>query len=368
MREFRTEAIAYGLPAHTVQGFLVGPQKRGRRPGAPHRLELHKTPQDTNTEQNIEDASVDLPPAPPSTHIPPPTPPLPETLSRIPRVTVEDWPDPEADLLDFEHDGIKVPLEDAEIDPDDLYACSHDPDDHSEATRQFLDMSDESFRAFLQDDLGDFLDEEIQCIFKHELKDGDIDTIRMLAAKLRAHFPRSTYEELRQAFSDKFTLPSEQVAWRRIRVLAGLQSRLYDCCINSCCAYVGKYQNYQACKFCKEPRYHTSGKARKRYRYIPLIPQLQALYQNLSMIEKLQYRTNHQHESGTVGDVFDSVHYRSLCRKQVHPDHPYKFFSNPRDIALGLSLDGVTLFKRRRKCNSTAWPLIIVLYNLHPSI
>ncbi|QRV80941.1 Transposase family Tnp2 protein [Ceratobasidium sp. AG-Ba] len=370
MRDFRAEAIAYGLPAHAVQGSSVGAQKRTRRSAAfqNHVLDPSVPPQSADANYAPENTTHHLLPHSSPTPPPPASPSLPERLHRTPRVTVEDWPNPEAGSLDFDYNGLELSPEDVDVDPDDLYSCPHDPDGGSEATRQFLDMSDDTFQAFLREDLGDFMDEEIQAIFKHQLKQEDIDMIRMLAAKLRAHFPRSTYEELRQAFSDKFTLPSEQVAWRRIKVLAGLQSRLYDCCINSCCAYLGKYQDHRTCKFCKEPRYSVSGKPRKRFRYIPLIPQLQALYQSLSMIERLRYRANYQHRSGVIADVFDCHHYRALCRKHVHPDHQYKFFSDPHDLALGLSLDGVTLFKRRRKCNSTAWPLIIVLYNLHPSI
>ena len=43
---------------------------------------------------------------------------------------------------------------------------------------------------------------------------------------------------------------------------------------------------------------------------------------------------------------------------------PMWFFSDPRDIALGLSTDGFGPFKKRTK---TAWPLIIFNYNLPPN-
>jgi Transposase family tnp2 len=39
------------------------------------------------------------------------------------------------------------------------------------------------------------------------------------------------------------------------------------------------------------------------------------------------------------------------------------FFSDPRDVALGFSMDGFGPFKRR---NKTAWPLIIFNYNIPP--
>ena len=101
---------------------------------------------------------------------------------------------------------------------------------------------------------------------------------------------------------------------------------------------------------------------------MPLIPQLQALYQNLSLIDKLRYRSQFQHKKGEMTDIFDGAHYRSLRKEKLDSNRPYCFFDDPRDIALGLSLDGFTLFKRRRKGNSTAWPLILVNYSLPPTI
>ncbi|KAK2459866.1 hypothetical protein APHAL10511_008119 [Amanita phalloides] len=42
---------------------------------------------------------------------------------------------------------------------------------------------------------------------------------------------------------------------------------------------------------------------------------------------------------------------------------PIYYFSDSRDIALGLSTDGVTIFKKQSK---TSWPLVLFNYNLPP--
>jgi len=42
---------------------------------------------------------------------------------------------------------------------------------------------------------------------------------------------------------------------------------------------------------------------------------------------------------------------------------PFWFFSDPRDIVLGLSMDGFGPFKHHTK---TAWPIILFNYNLPP--
>jgi hypothetical protein len=70
-------------------------------------------------------------------------------------------------------------------------------------------------------------------------------------------------------------------------------------------------------------------------------------------------------EPEVVQDVFDGNAFRTLRATHLGPGN-YHFFDNPDDLALGLSTDGFTLFKRRRRGLSTAWPIIIIIYNLHP--
>jgi len=66
-------------------------------------------------------------------------------------------------------------------------------------------------------------------------------------------------------------------------------------------------------------------------------------------------------------DVFDGSHYQSLLNTIVpgEEDNPFFYFSDERDIALGLSTDGFTPFKKRDK---TCWPIILFNYNLPPEI
>ena len=68
-------------------------------------------------------------------------------------------------------------------------------------------------------------------------------------------------------------------------------------------------------------------------------------------------------------DVFDGSYYRyqSLLNTTVPTDgpHPFFYFSDERDIALGLSMDGFAPFKKR---NATCWPIILFNYNLPPEI
>jgi len=83
----------------------------------------------------------------------------------------------------------------------------------------------------------------------------------------------------------------------------------------------------------------------------------------------MQYRAQeHHHVPKKTTDVFDSTHYRDLLHSKVTVDGkeiPYNFFSDSRDIALGLSTDGFAPFKKRKQ---TTWPFIFVNYNLPPDV
>jgi hypothetical protein len=83
----------------------------------------------------------------------------------------------------------------------------------------------------------------------------------------------------------------------------------------------------------------------------------------------MKYRAHeHHHIPKKTTDVFNSAHYRGLLQSKVTIDGkeiPYNFFSDSRDIALGLSTDGFAPFKKRKQ---TTWPIIFVNYNLPPDI
>jgi Transposase family tnp2 len=93
------------------------------------------------------------------------------------------------------------------------------------------------------------------------------------------------------------------------------------------------------------------------------------MHANPIKAKEMQYRAfEHKHIAGKISDVFDSHIYRRLLGKRVvmgGTTASHEYFSDPRDIALGLSTDGFCPFKRRQ---ATAWPLLLFDYNLAPEI
>src|SRR6266508_1368970 len=155
-------------------------------------------------------------------------------------------------------------------------------------------------------------------------------------------FPNSSHETLK-------------MTKKRVWSLAGFQPVQYSCCVNSCVCFVGPYENLTECPNCKEARCGADGKLRKYYDYFPVIPRLKAMSANAAHAEKMCYRAEFVHEPGVTKDVFDGSHYQSLLDSTV-PTHPLFYFSDERNIAIGLSTDGFAPFRKRKQ---TCWPIIL---------
>ena len=150
---------------------------------------------------------------------------------------------------------------------------------------------------------------------------------------------------------------------KRVRSLAGFKPVQYACCINSCVCFVGPYENLTECPNCKEGRYRANGKPCKYFDYLSVIPRLGAMSANATHAKKMRYRAEYVHEPGIIKDVFDGSHYQSLLKTVVPAgeSNPFFYFSDERDIALGLSTDGFGPFKKRKQ---TCWPIILFNYNI----
>ncbi|KAG9086005.1 hypothetical protein FS749_003974 [Ceratobasidium sp. UAMH 11750] len=269
-------------------------------------------------------------------------------VRRNPPVHLDDWPEPGS-----KHESEAEDLNEGPVDGPDQDPPYEEP--NPEAHRAELNplneyqVGDAELRAIYDRELGDLADEEWVELYDEYMKRKDEVMLRFLATRLRTHFSRQTWDELRFGPCEALGLPSEFIAWRRLRILSGLEICEYDCCVNSCICFLGKYAELEVCPYCDEPRYNTAGHARRFFHYSPLIPQLQALFRNPDMVEKLGYRarTEADYDPDNIRDIYDGENYRSLRNTRLDPDNEYCFFDNPEDLLIVLSTDGFTLFKRR---------------------
>ncbi|KAJ7608961.1 hypothetical protein DFH06DRAFT_901759, partial [Mycena polygramma] len=179
------------------------------------------------------------------------------------------------------------------------------------------------------------------------LTEQDRDNIRAFLLKLISNMPRTAYNQMVYAFEHKMELSSEWVMLHRMGILSGIQPDWYDCCVDSCCAYTGAFSDLTECPYCDAPRRSPTGKSRRMFAYLPIIPRLQGFFQNPKSIDRLLYRHDYVHVPGTISDVFDGEHYRTLLNQNVVVDGitlPHKYFSGKYDVCLGVAMDSYLLF------------------------
>ncbi|KAB5587954.1 hypothetical protein CTheo_8605 [Ceratobasidium theobromae] len=198
---------------------------------------------------------------------------------------------------------------------------------------------------------------------------GDIQTFDFI---IHHRLGVQTYYAVQQEFVRQDlpnqTLPSLKCLHTKMLGLSGLKTVNYHCCKESCVLYTGYLANLTECPHCGLDCYNAAGAPQAVFTYIPLIPQLCALYCNPKTNKTLHYRANYKKDNELIEDIFDSQHYQWLCNTFVTIDgvwQPYKFFSDSCKLALGLSVDGMCPFKCRK---NSCWPLIIINYNLPPEV
>ena len=193
----------------------------------------------------------------------------------------------------------------------------------------------------------------------------DDDALFLRLCKVAKNIPRQVYQDIRGAIAPKMRLPSLRRMKERLQRLTHIKRETFDCCPNSCMAFTGEYKAATNCSYCNEDRYvDENGKARKSWSYIPLVSRLKLQYLNPSRAKVL---TNYRHgfNLGSTGgvdrlrDVFDGRLYREFHVQEL------SLFTDPHDIALHLSLDGMQVTNMK---NHEITPVILINLNLPPDV
>ena len=206
------------------------------------------------------------------------------------------------------------------------------------------------------------------CPDKSSISDYDLDILRPFGMKIRNNLTASTFHEMSYNFS-KAGMENLAKTRSHVRVLSRFEPMIFACCINSCICYAGPYANLDKCPKCETSRLNESGRARRTFSYMPLIPRLRALMLNRTYTTRLQYRADEHPKTGRPGtttDIFNGLHYCSLLKERVvvgDRTYPHNYFSDHCDVALSFATDGFTPFK---KLKHTTWILLVFNYNLPP--
>ncbi|WMV57812.1 hypothetical protein MTR67_051197 [Solanum verrucosum] len=145
----------------------------------------------------------------------------------------------------------------------------------------------------------------------------------------------------------------------------GLSSIRIDCCEKGCMLYYKEDVNLESCKFCSHPRYKT-GSTRKKLaikamHYLPLIPRLKRLYASNSSAPHMRWHRENRRPPNVMCHPSDGEAWKHFDR--TYPD----FAAEPRNVRLGLCVDGFTPFSVGAAPYS-CWPVFITPYNLPPEM
>jgi len=99
----------------------------------------------------------------------------------------------------------------------------------------------------------------------------------------------------------------------KLKSIVPIKPTWVDICINSCCAYTGKFKDNELCEYCHMPRFQAGSSTRKPRRqmaFFSIKDRLKIQYQDPKGSEKLKYRANYTHRQGfgsdgKIGDIFD---------------------------------------------------------------
>ncbi|GET00069.1 transposase domain-containing protein [Rhizophagus clarus] len=182
------------------------------------------------------------------------------------------------------------------------------------------------------------------------ISDELLEGLRLLYVKSNFNFSKAAFNNIYKVFN------RNKMSFNKIKKIlgsiVGIEPKIYDMCVNLCCAFVGVLENERKCKFCKEDRYYSNGKSRKNLPFISIIECLKLQFKNSKRSEELLYRYNYTNNIGDfvygdIGDIFDGQIYKELL------DDGY--FPNPRYIAFTASCDRP---KQPQDFNSFFYPLI----------
>ncbi|KAF7325517.1 hypothetical protein MKEN_00400800 [Mycena kentingensis (nom. inval.)] len=226
---------------------------------------------------------------------------LPTTRPRVLRTASEDsegsaGSDPAPDIPNLTFTDPNVPDLDAELD---------------EAALEHCELSAADILS------GNILSQDAQS--GPRLSERAMDSVRAHNFKVKTDLGSRAYNMMRRAFPQLKDLPSLTKLQSEVAFISGVKPVKYDCCVKSCCCFVGPYAKLDACPYCDEARRDRRGRPRATFEYLPLIPRLKALFADPDMCEKLMYRARYETEDGKIRDIFDSFEYERL-RKEHGPN------------------------------------------------
>ena len=163
-------------------------------------------------------------------------------------------------------------------------------------------------------------------------------------------------------------LPKTEYEASKILRRLGLAYNMIHACPNGCCLFKGDLEDEEKCPVCEHDRYRMSGRSKVPtliLRHFPLIPQLQRMFSSKKLSKLNVWHHFHKSEDGKMRHTADSPQW-NFVHTNLEPEAGNNMFGqDPRDIHLGLALDGMNPYSEKRSTLSLT-PVIVFNYNLPP--
>ena len=163
-------------------------------------------------------------------------------------------------------------------------------------------------------------------------------------------------------------LPKTEYEASKILRRLGLAYSMIHACPNGCCLFKGDLEDVEKCPVCEHDRYRMCGRSRVPtliLRHFPLIPQLQRMFSSKKLSKLNVWHFFNKSVDGKMRHTADSPQW-NFVNTELEPEAGNDMFGrDPRDIHLGLALDGMNPYSEKRSTQSLT-PVIVFNYNLPP--
>ena len=166
----------------------------------------------------------------------------------------------------------------------------------------------------------------------------------------------------------KHTLPESYYEMKKVMKSLRVEYEKIDVCENDCMLFYGDDKDKIVCDICSCNRYldksRKNGKKipRKILRHFPLIPRLQRLYMSAHTSNHMRYYKNREVNEKEISHPADGDEWKNF-------DLRYPSFAQEiRNVRLGFATDGFNPFGNTGNKTYSVWPVVIVVYNLPPSM
>ena len=163
-------------------------------------------------------------------------------------------------------------------------------------------------------------------------------------------------------------LPKTEYEATKILRRLGLAYNMIHACPKGCCLFRGDLEEDEKCPVCEADRYRLRGRSRVPalvLRHFPLIPQLQRMFSSKKLSKLNVWHHFNKSVDGKMRHTADSPQWKFVDTELEPEAGDAMFGRDPRDVHLGLAVDGMNPYSEKRSTQSLT-PVIMFNYNLPP--